>query len=1442
MPRYIRRPGQPWQRATRRVVKDIKRQMRRALGPAARSLLTETVEILDAPDMPAPTDDGVVHYLRTSGRFAQFFPRSVRQRQRLESDERARRQRLQPRFDVLGEVRRVGEERRRRTVRRRIGQELRERFDAPATAAPTRAWNSLTPSDLRQLAREYPDRDIAGAIRAANRIDTRDPNNRIALSAASLWNSATGGRVIPFSRTTDDPPSGLFASLEYRSTARGAIQSRNARLVIRRAYGVNGYVMRAIGGAFNEFIAAGPASYNIVFATLVFVHDGVVIETTYVTNSHRGRIPLAEFEDLLPYGADTAMLWDRCRFTLRSYLRPAGQGSTVLPPFLRGRNKALFQIKNDDALCGQRCLVVARVVATFEPKKRQRRLQKLAEKSKASAFTKKAQKMASEIGVPGAMTFADFEKYTKKFPDEAITIWMNLGGDWQHHRVGVDDGEEKCSPCPPCPPRITHHLIWVKPCPQATQGHYHYAKKIATIIGGGNRHVAFCSKCHKTYRTDSPTPHTCGKQASCWACKAVFPSKDALLAHVKSRESGGACSSCGHCCYTPECLAAHEEKCLESWKVWERPEGMCDAQAAIVMRQQQVVERNGRLYVGKGHKKFNLCCCRNPKKRWGRYIDDHKCDHSYCRTCDEYLPDGHRCIIKALEVNHTNADGEFEEGSHYDGRGEWVAWDLETDPTDGHVPTHAYAQSFPTGKKTQFTGPNCLSEFAQWALTQKHKTFWAHNFKGYDGQLLYAHLCRHTGKRPSKYITAGGKIMMMSFGTVKFCDSLNHIAGTLASMPKTFALKKGGFYPKRFNTPENKHYVGPIPDISFFDPDLKKPEERKALERWHAARVSEGHIWYHEHETRYAKEGLKKGYYPYRFNTPENQAYVGKIPGIQWFDPELKKSSTRSALFRWHAKQSGLLREIRGEPGENPFEWNHAKETDEYCVDDVAILYRSLVKYQDASLEKTGVDPLRSITSAGYCQRLFRLKFYDDKATPLAVLKKDEYDFVREGFHGGRTEVFQSRRIWTPEDVASGRYAEYKDICSLYPSVQYYDQMPLGAPEWVMYEEEFPARINERIVRRGRYGFYKVDLTCPKDLLIPVLMAKAPCGRKMCDLMDKTGVVVHSEELKVALDQGYRITRIHKALVFNETSDKVFRKYIDCFHQTKLNASKRPDETELSASGYASFDEWADECERRFGFRPDPSYNPGARFMAKLCLNSLWGKFGQRPNLPQTKWFGTKQAKAFWRVMGDACDGKVKIKEITEEDPTRIFVKWVKAEQDVSEKDLAKTNLAVAASVTACARVRLYAMLGKLKERAIYCDTDSVIYERDPNGFNVPQGIFLGEWTDECDGKAIVDFVGCGAKSYSYVCEGELEGHVKSKGITLHEANRRVINHATMVGLVERSTPGEVLTTERNMRFVDNKAGGFDTVEMAKTFKATASTKRVFRADGRSVPFGWNTE
>ena len=45
--------------------------------------------------------------------------------------------------------------------------------------------------------------------------------------------------------------------------------------------------------------------------------------------------------------------------------------------------------------------------------------------------------------------------------------------------------------------------------------------------------------------------------------------------------------------------------------------------------------------------------------------------------------------------------------------------------------------------------------------------------------------------------------------------------------------------------------------------------------------------------------------------------------------------------------------------------------------------------------------------------------------------------------------------------------------------------------------------------------------------------------------------------------------------------------------------------------------------------------NPGLGALAKLCLNSFWGKFGQRLNLKQSQFYHETEADAFFRVLSD---------------------------------------------------------------------------------------------------------------------------------------------------------------------------------------------------------------
>jgi len=41
--------------------------------------------------------------------------------------------------------------------------------------------------------------------------------------------------------------------------------------------------------------------------------------------------------------------------------------------------------------------------------------------------------------------------------------------------------------------------------------------------------------------------------------------------------------------------------------------------------------------------------------------------------------------------------------------------------------------------------------------------------------------------------------------------------------------------------------------------------------------------------------------------------------------------------------------------------------------------------------------------------------------------------------------------------------------------------------------------------------------------------------------------------------------------------------------------------------------------------------NPGLRFIAKICLNSLWGKFGQNPKVKHSEYIDNE--RDFYRVI-----------------------------------------------------------------------------------------------------------------------------------------------------------------------------------------------------------------
>lgn len=184
-----------------------------------------------------------------------------------------------------------------------------------------------------------------------------------------------------------------------------------------------------------------------------------------------------------------------------------------------------------------------------------------------------------------------------------------------------------------------------------------------------------------------------------------------------------------------------------------------------------------------------------------------------------------------------------------------------------------------------------------------------------------------------------------------------------------------------------------------------------------------------------------------------------------------------------------------------------------------------------------------------------------------------------------------------------------------------------------------------------------------------------------------------------------------------------------------------------------------------------------------LC--SFWGKFGQRSNLTQTKYI-TEPVEYFDMMTSDSQIVK-NVRFVSNE---MVHMDWIYLEDFVEVSG--RTNVVVAAYTTAQARLKLYEYLKNLEERALYCDTDSVIFISKSGEWEPKRGDYLGEMTDELLDKngenSIRTFIGAGPKNYAFkLARPDKKGYSTKcvvKGISLNYKNALDINFDTVKDMV----------------------------------------------------------
>ena len=420
--------------------------------------------------------------------------------------------------------------------------------------------------------------------------------------------------------------------------------------------------------------------------------------------------------------------------------------------------------------------------------------------------------------------------------------------------------------------------------------------------------------------------------------------------------------------------------------------------------------------------------------------------------------------------------------------------------------------------------------------------------------------------------------------------------------------------------------------------------------------------------------------------------------------------------------------------------------------------------------EKTR-ETVTKLRSAGYhvvqmwsCEWKKQKQENPDCITYVKYLNFTERLNPRDAFFGGRTNAAKLYH-----KVKPNQKIHYIDFTSLYPFVNKNSRYPITHPEIIT---------NPGTTDISTYfGLIKCKVRPPKKLYHPVLPKRAE-GKLLFPLCDAcvnqemkkpyrersarcnhldierefTGTWC-SPELEKAVEMGYEIITIYEVYHFKESKVGLLDKYVNKWLKVKQEASGWPSwcQTEEQKQEYIRAYEAKEGIQLEYS---NIAKNPGLRSLAKLMLNSMWGKFGQKPNKTQVQQF-TDPIHFHDFISSDQLD----IHEIqmhkNNENVVEVFYTKQAEDMDIQPN----LNIFIACFTTCYARLRLYEALEMLGERVLYYDTDSIIYVQnldDPNEIQPVLGDYLGDFTNELKPPTdfIIEFASAGPKNYGYVTAG----------------------------------------------------------------------------------------
>ncbi|GFU58563.1 uncharacterized protein TNCV_4068761 [Trichonephila clavipes] len=728
-------------------------------------------------------------------------------------------------------------------------------------------------------------------------------------------------------------------------------------------------------------------------------------------------------------------------------------------------------------------------------------------------------------------------------------------------------------------------------------------------------------------------------------------------------------------------------------------------------------DRNTRSdFCFKAHKENGLCDklyqCRKCCKVILRKVcskSQHRCEEKRCPSCKKTVSESHMCYLQKEPAKKCNE--------------KLIFFDFETDQTTGeHVVNFAVAQ-YLDGTEFVCEGYDAIDKFCKYLFSPQHKGFTAiaHNMKGFDGQFILRWMLEQ-GQCP-RVIPNGSKIMSdvdilrrcckifrEQFQSVTGVDPFTYVTIASACMA---VYRSGHIKPKTIAMIPVQGYCN---SINF---------SRDSIRWLDFVAHTEGHRILHALNG--TGEPKIAGYSVDGFCKETNTVYQYQgcfHHGCEiCYDGDLIHPLTGTTMRSLRQKKEGVIDTLR-QRGYNiiqmlEHDFVHLKKTE---------------NFQEFHLQHEVTDRLKS----------------------------------RDAFFGGRTNGIQ---------LFYEGCAKYIDFTSLYPWVNKYCEYPVGHPEIITKDfrdiDSYFGLVKCKVFPPKKLFHPVLPFRCNGKLMFPLCRTCAETlNQKTCSHTEEersiTGTWV-TEEVKKAREKGYKIVKIYEVYHFQSSSNDLFRSYIDLFLKIKQEASGYPKGclTDHQKSEYIiSYS----EKENISLDKNSINVNLGRRSVAKLALNSFWGRWGM--NLNKNKLTFVSTVHDFNKMLMDKTKD---IKDVFLPTPEIAAFQWTQSNDFVTQDS--STNIFIAAFTTCHARLKLYR-----------------------------------EFTDELNGGTITSFVTGGPKNYAYKLSDGSEV-CKIRGFTLNFQNSLVLNYESVKELVSSMdasrfmtiTNPRKITRDKKKRKVENK-------------------------------------